>query len=93
MQVKKPQRDQYGRFVRGNAGGGRKKLPSEFYRVISARSIDALRTIVNIMDDKSAPTALRLKAALWIVDRTYGKALDAVQQQEIEKENDPFYDL
>lgn len=81
-----PDRDSSGRFTKGNKGGGRKKLPKEFHDTMKANATAALRTIVDIMNDHEAKPELRLKAAIYILDHSYGAAMVQEQHREYQEQ-------
>lgn len=83
-------RDRNGRFAKGNKGGGRPKLPKEFYTTLKGHAMHALKTIIDVMDDEKSPAALRLKASTWILEHSYGKALELEQSAEYNMEDNPF---
>lgn len=62
-----------GRFLPGNSGGGRPKLPDWF----KSRGPDALKKLLAYaLDDEDVEPELRFKAVSSIVDRVYGKATE-----------------
>lgn len=66
-------RDSKGRFTKGNPGGGRKKTPEEFSEALQSQTSQALATIVSLMKNPNTEPGIRLKACIYIIDRTYGK--------------------
>lgn len=73
-----PGRDSKGRFAKGNKGGGRPKLPEELKEACKAASVDAINVLKGIMQDSSARDADRIRAAEVLLDRGYGKPVQAV---------------
>lgn len=68
-----------GRFVKGNpSNGGRPKLPEELKQAFRAAAPDALDVLVNILKDEDAKHSDRIKCAEIILDRGYGKPVQAV---------------
>lgn len=67
-----------GRFVKGYGGGGRPKLPEELKEAFKAAAPGALRVLVCIVNDEDARHADRIRAAEVILDRGYGKPVQAV---------------
>lgn len=69
-----------GRFLPGNKSGGRppldKGLTKESFRELGPR---ALEVLIGIMEKEDASEASRIKAAEIILDRGYGKAVQAVE--------------
>lgn len=64
-----------GRFVKGvcpNRHGGRKKMPKAFKELAEAHSVEALQTVISIMNDVNEKTVNRLKAAEMILNRSLG---------------------
>lgn len=66
-----------GTFGQGNPGGGRPKMPDELKKAFQARTQDALNVLVEVMmeGDKNSD---RIKAADSILDRAWGKAVQAI---------------
>lgn len=74
-----PQRDERGRLLPGSTanpgGGGRPKLPDWF----KSKAPEALQHLLNVATGvEPAEPELRLKAAMSVVDRFYGKAPETV---------------
>jgi hypothetical protein len=68
-----------GRFTKGNpSNGGRKKLPEELKEAFREAAPDALEVLKKIMLNDRARDADRIKAAEIILDRGYGKPVQAV---------------
>lgn len=67
-----------GRFTKGNTTGGRTKMPEEMKQAFRAAAPDALRVLVRIVNDEEAKHGDRIRAAEVILDRGYGKPLQAV---------------
>lgn len=67
-----------GRFIKGNPGGGRPRMPEELKADFRACAPEALDTILAILRDGDAPHRDRLRAAEIILDRGYGKPVQAV---------------
>lgn len=76
-------RDNKGHFITGNTCGGRKKIPKEFIEAVLSYTSEALQTIVDVMNDKEAPVAIRLKAATYLLDRAFGKPVDTLIADEL----------
>lgn len=76
-------RDNTGRFVKGNKSGGRPKQPEEFKTTVRENSVAALRVVLDIMNNKDACAADRLKAASIIIERAYGKAPQSVEMSVV----------
>ena len=66
-------RDQKGRFVKGNPGGGRPPMPDEVKEMLKGATADAARLLIETMADESAPLKLRLDCAAAVMDRVYGR--------------------
>ena len=68
-------RDTGGRFTPGVSGNpsGRPKIPEEFRELAQTHSIDALKTVVEILQNPNTKDADRLRAADMILDRALGK--------------------
>lgn len=67
------ERDEKGRFVAGNAGGGRKAIPDEVKEMLVAATPSAVQLLVDMMTDFSAPKDLRVRCAEIILNRVYGR--------------------
>ena len=72
------QRDARGRFVKGNKNGGRPKMPEAMKQAFRAAAPDACRVLIGIVNDESAANKDRIRAAEVILDRGYGKPVQAV---------------
>ena len=66
-------RDQKGRFVKGNPGGGRTPMSDEVKEMLKGATADAARLLIETMADESAPLKLRLDCAGAVMDRVYGR--------------------
>ena len=68
-------------FKPGQSGNpnGRPKEPKEFKELAKARSLDALKVVIDIMNNYEAKHSDRIKAAEMIIDRAYGKAIQATE--------------
>ena len=67
-----------GRFMPGNRSGGRPKLSEDLKQAFKDASPAALAVLVTILSDESARDADRIRAAEIILDRGYGKPVQAV---------------
>lgn len=67
-----------GRFVKGYGGGGRKKLPEDLKEAFRACGPDALDVLRRILLDEEAKHSDRIRCAEIILDRGYGKPVQAV---------------
>lgn len=67
-----------GKFLPGNKSGGRPRLPEELKEAFRDYSWDALNTLVTILKDDGAKHSDRIKCAEIILDRGYGKPVQAV---------------
>jgi len=78
--MEQPTRDpKTGRFVKGgNPHGGRKKLPEDLKQAFRDVCPQALETLRGILENDEARDADRIRAAEIILDRGYGKAVQAV---------------
>lgn len=68
-------RDNKGRFAKGNATGGRKKIPEEVRQMLLAATPDAAQTVIDLMRDVEAPPRVRAECAQVVLDRVLGKAV------------------
>ncbi len=76
-------RSKTGRFTKGQSGNpkGRPKQTAEqkdALEMIRGISPKAARLLDSVIDDKSAPLSLRIKAVEIVLDRTYGKPTQPV---------------
>lgn len=67
-----------GKFLPGNRSGGRPKLPEELKEAFRAAAPDALDVLVRILKDEEAKHSDRIRCAEIILDRGYGKPVQAV---------------
>ena len=67
-------------FVKGKSGNpsGRPKVPEEVKELARAHTVEAIRTLAEVMGDPSAPHAARLNAAEKLLDRAWGKSESTV---------------
>lgn len=77
---KQAARDGKGRFAKGVSGnaGGRPKVPEELREAFREACPVALKTLVRVVKDPKAKDADRIRAAEAILDRGYGKPVQAV---------------
>ena len=68
-----------GRFKKGNHSGGRKRLPEDLKEAFRAECQKALKTLVSILDSADASNRDKIRAAEIILDRGYGKPVQAVE--------------
>ena len=74
--VKKKERDSRGRFAKGNPGGGRPrntKAQNDALQQLRDLSPNAVDTMRRILADPAESSAIKVKIAEIIRDRTYGK--------------------
>lgn len=67
-----------GKFLPGNKGGGRAQLPEDLKMAFRAAAPDALAVLKKILLDEGAKHADRIRCAEVILDRGYGKPVQAV---------------
>lgn len=73
------ERDKNGRFVKGNkSGNGRPKMPEDMKQAFRSLAPDCCKVLCEIVNDPSARQADRIKAAEVILDRGFGKPVQAV---------------
>ncbi|MBO7668987.1 MAG: hypothetical protein J6S60_00220 [Oscillospiraceae bacterium] len=76
-------RDAKGRFAPGNKStGGRKALPEDLKMAFRAACPDALRVLVEIVNKEEAKDSDRIRAAEIILDRGYGKPVQAIRAED-----------
>lgn len=73
-------RDNKGRFVKGQSGNkqGRQKIPEDIKQMFRSLAPDCCKVLCEIVNDPSARQADRIKAAEVILDRGFGKPVQAV---------------
>ena len=67
-----------GRFLPGNKTGGRPRLPEELKEAFRAACPDALEVLKRILTNEGAKDSDRIRCAEIILDRGYGKPVQAV---------------
>ena len=76
-----------GRFLPGNkSNGGRKKLPEELKEAFRAAAPEALSVLTKILKNEEARDADRIRCAEIILDRGYGKPVQAVDLEHSSSE-------
>ena len=83
-------RDEKGRFTKGNKAGGRKPLPKELTEDIRANAPEAIATIVSLMKNKRVSAGVRLACAEYLLDRGYGKPATSQFIVEVDPNDDPL---
>ncbi len=78
-------RDENGRFLPGNSGGGRPKIPADVREAIRAACPEAVRVLIELLHSKRE--AYRLEAAKTLLDRGYGKP-ESMSKIELSGSND-----
>jgi hypothetical protein len=68
-------RDNKGKFVKGNPGGGRKPIPPEIKKMFESSCVDAVELLVKTMLDEETKMDIRIDCATQILDRGIGKAV------------------
>ena len=63
----------------GRKSGTPNKATSSIKEVAQRYSIDAIETILSIMQDAQAPVSARLQAASLLLDRAYGKPAPTIE--------------
>lgn len=74
-------RDEKGRFVKGNKGGGRRPMPEDVREALEELTPIATAKLKQLLEDENTPPNVRIKAIEVVYDRVYGKPL---QGSEIE---------
>ncbi len=75
-----------GRFLPGNKSGGRKRLPEESRKILQEAAPDACQLLVQTINDKDARLDLRVKCAMALLDRVYGRPAQSI---DIDAKNIP----
>lgn len=66
-------RDGRGRFRKGNKLGGRKRLPEDVKALFQAAAPEAVRLLIETMENPEVKPELRVRCAETILERVYGK--------------------
>lgn len=71
-----PNRTKNGQFKKGFSGnpGGRPKLPDAVKDILKPATVEAAKLLVELMNDPSLDSKLRLQCAQSVIERIYGKA-------------------
>jgi len=79
-------RNSAGQFLPGHSGNpvGRTKESLSVSKLAREHTVEALNTLVKIMNDKKAPPASRVLAASNILDRGHGKAPQTINVRQLE---------
>nr|DAH38446.1 MAG TPA: hypothetical protein [Caudoviricetes sp.] len=67
-----------GRFTKGNKTGGRKRIPDDIKKMLREASPDAVKLLIDTMNNKKEATDLRIKCAEKILERVYGKTVQPI---------------
>ena len=79
-------RSENGRFVKGNAGGGRKQTPPDIKAMFASATPSAVQLLIDTANNEEVDMKLRIDCADKILDRSLGKArqsLDADIKSEV----------
>lgn len=76
--IGKDERDNKGRFVAGNTGGGRPKMPDEVKEMFKAATPRAAKLLIDTIDDEEQPIKTRVDCANIVIERVYGKATQPI---------------
>ena len=78
-------------FMPGQSGnpGGKKKEPEAFKQLAREHSIEALQTVILLLNDKNTRPNEKLKAAELIMDRAWGKATQHIDA-DLRPDTDSF---
>src|SRR5262245_10551190 len=79
-------------FKKGQSGnpGGRPKDVYGIAKLALDKCPESIKTLVEIMEDKTAPHAARIAACNSILDRGLGKALQQTQTQQLGSDGQPI---
>ena len=74
-------RDENGKFVKGHTGNptGRKKVPEDVRKMLSSSAPDAVKLLVDTVNNENARLDLRIKCAETVLERVYGKAVQPIE--------------
>lgn len=87
------QRDERGRFLHGNRGGGRTRLPEEIKEIFVTATPTAAKYLVSIITNESERTEHRIRASEIILNRVYGMPKQSVEAIVDSNINTPSIDL
>lgn len=82
MAAKKPEsRDNAGRFVKGKSGnpGGKKPMDADVKEMLKAAAPDAVKLLVETVNNPEVKMDLRIRCAETLMDRVYGKAVQPIE--------------
>ena len=72
-------RDENGRFLPGNHGGGRKKISGEVKEMLRAATEDAAALLIRTINDEEARLETRIDCAKTVMDRVFGSASQPIE--------------
>ena len=74
-------RDSAGRFIKGQSGNpqGRKRLPPDVKQMLKAATPEAVRLLLDTMENREVKPELRVKCAETVLDRVYGKSSQPIE--------------
>ena len=84
------ERDEKGRFIAGNSGGGRPRVNPEAKEILKVATPEAARTLVELL--KSKRENIRFMAAQEILNRTQGKP-ETMNKLELINGNEQIFKL
>lgn len=83
MTAKVYNRDEKGYFAKGNPGGVRRKMPEDIVKALDKYSIEATHKLGELIHDADSKVAV--VACKAILDRAYGKPVQAIENVDGEK--------
>lgn len=70
-----------GRFLPGNKSGGRRAMSDEVKEMLLAAAPDAVRLLIETMNNASVQPKIRVRCAEIVLDRVYGKAPQPIEAE------------
>lgn len=78
-------RDDKGHFIPGNPGGGRNKTPADVRKMMTDAAPEAVKLLIDTVNDNNQPRKIRIDAAKELLDRVYGKSTQPIAGIEAPK--------